>query len=81
MLVCPHCGKSGISILDKFYIPVVLSVKCRACQQQVSVDAKKLVLLGIPWLAVIIVLPPSVGLMLLPVVAFAYIKWVPLVQK
>ncbi len=66
--------------MDKFFIPSVLSVKCRVCRQHVSVDAKKLVHPGIFYVAVIII-SPFLGLMLLLVIAFVYIKWVPLVQK
>jgi len=46
-LLCPHCGKQGISFLRKLFLGPAVSTKCKVCGNKV----------GVPYLAVLAIIP------------------------
>ena len=56
-LICPHCGKPGISVMQKVCLGPAWAATCKACGKKVGVPYKALVLAAIPAFAAIIVSP------------------------
>ena len=56
-LICPHCGKPGISVMRKICLGPAWAATCRACGKKVGVPYKAMVLAAIPAFAAIVVSP------------------------
>jgi endogenous inhibitor of DNA gyrase (YacG/DUF329 family) len=49
MYKCPHCGKPGITLIDKMFVGPMIPVLCKTCGKKVGVPYKKAMLTAIPF--------------------------------
>ena len=74
---CPNCNRPTISIIKKMFLGPARSITCDKCGGKVSVSRKGAWKVLLPYLAVV-VLSWQIALILLPLVLFLYVKFVPL---
>ena len=85
---CPHCGKSGISVMRKMFLGPALTATCKACGKTVGVSYMAMLAI-IPFLAgmygTALVEPFPLKVVLgvggFVVMAIIHILWVPLEPK
>jgi endogenous inhibitor of DNA gyrase (YacG/DUF329 family) len=68
-LVCPHCGKPGISILRKMFLGPAVPAKCKVCGKKV----------GVPYTSMLAIIPFNAAILASAVVepfAFKAALWV-----
>lgn len=52
-LTCPHCGKTGISVLRKMFLGPAAPATCKACGKKV----------GVPYTAMLALIPGVAGIL------------------
>jgi predicted RNA-binding Zn-ribbon protein involved in translation (DUF1610 family) len=56
-LICPHCGKPGISVMQKVCLGPAWAATCKACGKKVGVPYKAMAMVALPAFAAILVSP------------------------
>ena len=84
-LVCPHCGKPGLSILRKMCLGPAVPAKCKVCGKKVGVPYTTMLAI-IPFIAAILasaLVEPfafKAGLLIggFGAMTFIHMRWIPL---
>lgn len=63
-LQCPHCGRRGVSFLQKMCMGPVTPTRCKACGKE----------LGVPYIAVLAVVPFLSAIFLSSLITFLPLK-------
>ena len=69
MCVCPHCNKSGISVLRRAFMGPLLPATCRECGGKVGVPMGKSMLAFVPFFVAVF------GPQFAPTPALSYLVW------
>jgi len=90
MLTCPHCGEQAISPLNKLLLGPTGSVRCKNCRKRIGVSWWASARLTIPAVIFIsiqrffissISVMVACSVLIVVLVLFLYVKWIPLVRR